>query len=85
MADESGTGRWQQTGPQLSGYYEVRPSDSAWDIDTASGHRAPPPRLLFIDVPSGRFDAGAFGGNIADPLWEWRGPIEIPSALPADL
>lgn len=80
MKDCQTSGGWTHVPPSTSGYYEVRPCLSAWDI----GPEAEPPasRLTYVDPSSGRFDAGKFGGDIGEPLWEWRGPIEVPSHCP---
>lgn len=69
---------WTTTPPSASGFYEVRMFAKAWGL---GGTDLPRSRLVFLDA-SGRFDAGTFGGSTAERLWEWRGPIDVPSALP---
>jgi len=85
MSDCSLPGTWTHGGPAASGYYEVRPCPKAWEFDTEAEYRVPGPRVTYVDIATGRFDAGKFGGDIAEPLWEWRGPISVPDRLPADL
>ena len=81
MGDCPEAATWNHAGPRESGFYEVRPCAHAWDLESHAPCTAPSPRMVQVDVPSGRFDAKTFGGNIHEPLWEWRGPIRIPSGL----
>ena len=82
MADCPEAGVWSHTGPTESGYYEVRPCSKAWNFGPESPFTPPVSRITHVDVISGRFDATAFGGQISDPLWEWRGPVRVPASLP---
>ncbi len=69
---------WSHVGPSVSGYYEVRPCPQAWDL--GPNVSLPAPRIAYVDVSTGRFDAKTFGGSITNPFWEWLGPIEMPTA-----
>ena len=55
---------------------------SAWEIEPSAKL---PTRIVYVDVGHGRFDAVSFGGDIREKLWEWRGPIIVPDALPDDV
>ena len=81
MGDCTGAGTWNHTGPSTSGFYEVRPCPEEWDFGPESPYIVPSPRITYVDVATGRFDARKFGGDIDEPCWEWRGPIAVPSAL----
>ena len=85
MGDCFDTGKWSHAGPTVSGFYEVRPCPSAWILGSQSSYEAPGPRITYVDVATGLFNAGKFGGDIEEPLWDWKGPIQVPTALPAHL
>ncbi len=85
MSDCSEAGTWSHAGPAVSGFYEVRPCPTAWILGPQSSYEVPGPRITYVDVATGRFDAGKFGGDIGEPLWDWRGPIQVPTTLPARL
>lgn len=72
--------KWTAATPRTSGYYEVLMDASAWGVDA---NRRPRSRIAHVDVESGRFDAGEFGGDIDADLWRWRGPIRVPDVYPS--
>ncbi len=63
---------------------EVRPCPTAWILGAQSSYEAPGARITYVDVATGLFNA-KFGGDIEEPLWDWSGPIQFPTALPARL
>ncbi|MHC5010814.1 MAG: hypothetical protein ACYTG6_07675 [Planctomycetota bacterium] len=85
MGEGSSPGTWRREGPTTSAYYEVRPCLEAWNLGLESPQVPPAARLTYVDVSTGCFDAKTFGGDISEPLWEWRGPIQVPHALPETL
>ena len=84
MAKCPQAGTWNHTGPIAPGFYEVRPCPTAWQIGPGSPYMAPDSRVIYVEAGQEHFDAEKFGGCINDPLWEWRGPIEVPAELPDD-
>ena len=82
MSDCKTNGTWSHETPAVSGVYEVRPCPTAWNIGPDTPYKSPAAKLTYVDAAAGRFDAGKFGGDIADPVWEWRGPIQAPETLP---
>lgn len=70
---------WTKQPPNVAGYYEVRMDPEAWGLSEGTGK---PGRIVYVDPETGRFDAVTFGGPIRQRCWRWRGPIEVPAAVP---
>lgn len=78
----SETNPWKSAAPTVAGLYEVRMRARAWGLRPLDVKRA---KIVRIDLTDRTFDAGAFGGPIDMPVWEWRGPICAPSHLPEEI